>query len=232
MLDLQPAANHNFAGQVDTGENLRTDFQKFVDKSRIGIIGICGFGGFSLSAAAMDKRVKAVATTSMYDMCRVIANGWEDKMTTEQRSKMLEQMGEQRWKDFAAGKPAYTTDLNPKKLPDNADPIAKEYWDYYRTHRGYHERSINSNGGWTITSSYPFMNFPLLSRIKDIAERPVLIVVGDHAFSRYFGETAYKEAAEPKELYVVPDAGHVDLYDRMDKIPFDKLEAFFKNNLK
>ena len=141
-------------------------------------------------------------------------------------------MGAQRWKDFVAGKPAYTTDLNPKKLPDNADPIAKEYGDYYRTHRGYHERSINSNGGWTITSSYPFMNFPLLSRIKDIAERPVLIVVGDHAFSRYFGETAYKEAAEPKELYVVPDAGHVDLYDRMDKIPFDKLEAFFKNNLK
>jgi len=206
--------------------------QPYVDRNRIGVIGICGFGGFSLSATSMDKRIKAVATTSMYDMCRVMANGWEDKMTSEDRSKMLEQMGEQRWKDFAAGTPAYAPDLNPKELPENANPIAKEYWAYYRTPRGYHERSINSNGGWTITSPYPFMNFPLLARIKEISPRPVLIVVGDHAFSRYFGEDAYKAAAEPKELYVVPNAGHVDLYDRMDKIPFDKLETFFKQYLK
>lgn len=206
--------------------------QSFVDRSRIGVIGICGFGGFSLSAASMDKRIKAVATTSMYDMCRVMANGWQDKMTNEERSKMLEQMGEQRWKDIAAGKPAYGQGLNPEKLPENADPIAKEYWKYYRTPRGYHERSINSNGSWAITSAYSLMNFPLLTRIKEISPRPVLIVVGEHAFSRYFGEDAYKAAAEPKELYIVPNAGHVDLYDKTDKIPFDKLETFFKENLK
>ena len=206
--------------------------QSFVDKNRIGIIGICGFGGFSLSAASMDKRIKAVATTSMYDMNRVMANGWLDKIKSEERAKMLEQMGEQRWKDMAAEKPAYGAPLNPETLLENPDPIAKEYWEYYRTHRGYHERSINSNGSWAVTSAYPFMNFPLLARIKEISPRPVLIVVGNHAFSKYFGEDAYKAAAEPKELYVVPNAGHVDLYDKLDKIPFDKLETFFKEHLK
>lgn len=206
--------------------------QSFVDKNRIGVIGICGFGGFSLSAASMDKRIKAVATTSMYDMCRVIANGWEDKMTNEERSKMLEKMGEQRWKDIAVGKPAYGEALNPEKPDSNANPIAIEYWDYYRTPRGYHERSVNSNGNWAVTSAYSFMNFPLLTHIKEISPRPVLIVVGDHAFSRYFGEDAYKAATEPKELYIVPNAGHVDLYDKTDKIPFGKLENFFKQNLK
>lgn len=206
--------------------------QSFVDRNRIGVIGICGFGGFSLSATSMDKRIKAVATTSMYDMCRVMTNGWEDKMTKEERSKMLEQMSEQRWKDMAAGKPAYGPPLNPEKLEKNANPIAREYWEYYRTPRGYHERSINSNGSWAVTSAYSFMNFPLLTRIKEISPRPVLIVIGDHAFSRYFGEDAYKAAAEPKELYIVPNAGHVDLYDRVELIPFDKLEKFFKENLK
>lgn len=206
--------------------------QSVVDRNRIGVIGICGFGGFSLSAASMDKRIKAVATTSMYDMCRVMANGWEDKMTNEERSKMLEQMGEQRWKDMAAGKPAYGQDLNPEKLPENADPIAKEYWEYYRTQRGYHERSINSNGSWATTSAYSLMNFPLLTHIKEISPRPVLIIVGDHAFSRYFGEDAYKSASEPKELYIVPNAGHVDLYDKVDVIPFDKLNSFFTEHLK
>jgi len=206
--------------------------QKIVDKNRIGIIGICGFGGFSLSAAAMDKRIKAVATTSMYDMSRVMASGWLDKMTSEERTKLLTQMSEQRWADAKAGKPAYGPDLNPRKLAANADTIAKEYWDYYRTPRGYHERSINSNGSWAVTSAFSFMNFPLLTHIAEISPRPVLIVVGDHAFSKYFGEDAYKAASEPKELYVVQNAGHVDLYDRMDKIPFDKLESFFNRYLK
>lgn len=206
--------------------------QKFVNKNRIGVIGICGFGGFSLSAAAMDKRIKAVATTSMYDMSRVMASGWLDKMTSEERTKLLTQMSEQRWTDAKAGRPAYGTDLNPRKLEANADTIAKEYWDYYRTLRGYHERSINSTGSWAVTSAFSFMNFPLLTRITEISPRPVLIVVGDHAFSKYFGEDAYKAAAEPKELYLVPNAGHVDLYDRMDKIPFDKLALFFKQYLK
>ena len=206
--------------------------QSIVDRNKIGVIGICGFGGFSLAATSVDKRIKAVATTSMYDMCRVMANGWEDKGTAEQRTKALEGMSQQRWKDMEAGKPAYGQTSNPDKLPENADPIAKEYWEYYRTSRGYHERSINSNGSWAVTSGFPFMNFPLLTHIKEISPRPVLIVVGDHAFSKYFGEDAYKAAVEPKELYVVPNAGHVDLYDKKDKIPFDKLEIFFKQNLK
>lgn len=206
--------------------------QSLVDRNRIGVIGICGFGGFSLSAASMDKRIKAVATTSMYDMCRVMANGWEDKMTKEERSKMLERMGEQRWKDMAAGKPAYGEVPLPEKLDNNSNPIIKEYFEYYKTPRGYHPRSVNSNGSWASTSAFSFMNFPLLTHIKEISPRPVLIVIGDHAFSRYFGEDAYKAAAEPKELYIVPNAGHVDLYNRVELIPFDKLESFFTENLK
>ncbi len=118
---------------------------------------------------------------------------------------------------MAAGKPAYGSSTNPDTLAKDADPITKEYWEYYKTPRGFHERSINSNGSWAVTSGFPFMNFPLLTRIKEISPRPVLFVVGDHAFSKYFGEDAYKAAAEPKELYIVPNAGHVDLYDKKDK---------------
>ncbi len=206
--------------------------QTFVDRDRIGVIGICGFGGFSLSATSMDKRIKAVATTSMYDMCRVMAKGWEDKMTNEERSKMLEQMSQQRWKDAKNGTPAFNTLTLPEKLDENTDPITKEYFEYYKTPRGFHKNSINSNGAWSITNAFPFMNFPLLTYIKEISPRPVLIIVGDHAFSRYFGEDAYKAAAEPKELYIVPNAGHVDLYDKLDLIPFDKLETFFNEHLK
>ena len=206
--------------------------QSIVDRNKIGVIGICGFGGFSLAATSVDKRIKAVATTSMYDMCRIMTNGWEDKGTIEQRAKALENMSQQRWKDMAAGKPAYGSSTNSDTLAKDADPITKEYWEYYKTPRGFHERSINSNGSWAVTSGFPFMNFPLLTHIKEISPRPVLIVVGDHAFSKYFGEDAYKGAAEPKELYIVPNAGHVDLYDKKDKIPFDKLETFFKQNLK
>lgn len=206
--------------------------QSFVDRNRIGVIGICGFGGFGLSAASIDKRIKAVATTSMYDMCRVMANGWEDKMTDVQRSSLLEQLGQQRWVDAMNGTPAAGPRNLPETLDANADPIIKEYFDYYRTPRGFHKNSLNSNGAWTVTNALPFMNFPLLSRIKEISPRPVLIVVGERAFSRYFGEDAYQAAAEPKELHIVPGAGHVDLYDRVALIPFDKLSAFFEKHLK
>ena len=206
--------------------------QPFVDRNRIGVIGICGFGGFSLSAASVDKRIKAVATTSMYDMCRVMANGWEDKMTGEERSKMFEQMSQQRWKDAENGTPAPGPRILPEKLEANTDPFTKEYFDYYRTPRGFHKNSPNSNGAWTATNALPFMNFPLLAHIKEISPRPVLIVVGEKAASRYFGEDAYKMAAEPKELYIIPNAGHVDLYDRLEFIPFDKLTAFFNRYLK
>jgi uncharacterized protein len=204
--------------------------QPIVDRNKIGVIGICGFGGFSLSATAMDKRIKAVATTSMYDMSRVMANGWEDKGTLEQRTMQLEQMSLKRWKDAEEGKTSYGS--NPNKEVEPTDPILNEYWHYYKTPRGFHKRAINSNGSWANTSAFSFMNFPLLTHIKEISPRPVLIVVGDHAFSKYFGEDAYKGAAEPKEMYVVPNAGHVDLYDKMDKIPFNKLEIFFKQYLK
>ena len=206
--------------------------QPFVDRNRIGVIGICGFGGFSLSAASMDKRIKAVATTSMYDMCRVMGKGWEDKMTDEERSKMLEQMSQQRWTDAANGTPASGPRILPEKLDENTDAFTREYFDYYRTPRGFHKNSPNSNGAWTATNALPFMNFPLLTHIKEISPRPVLIVVGEKAFSRYFGEDAYKAAAEPKELMIIPGANHVDLYDKTDKIPFDKLTSFFNENLK
>ncbi len=206
--------------------------QSFVDRNRIGVIGICGFGGFSLSAASVDKRIKAVATTSMYDMCRVMANGWEDKMTDEERSKMFEQMSQQRWTDAKNGTPAPGPRILPEKLEEDTDPFTREYFDYYRTPRGFHKNSPNSNGAWTATNALPFMNFPLLTCIKEISPRPVLIVVGEKALSRYFGEDAYKTAAEPKELYIVPNAGHVDLYDRLELIPFDKLTSFFTQYLK
>ena len=206
--------------------------QSFVDRNRIGVIGICGFGGFSLSAASMDKRIKAVATTSMYDMCRVMGKGWEDKMTNDERSKMLEQMSQQRWTDAANGTPASGPRILPEKLDENTDAFTREYFDYYRTPRGFHKNSPNSNGAWTATNALPFMNFPLLTHIKEISPRPVLIVVGEKAFSRYFGEDAYKAAAEPKELMIVPGANHVDLYDKTDKIPFNKLTSFFNENLK
>lgn len=205
--------------------------QPFVDRNRIGVIGICGFGGFSLSAASVDKRIKAVATLSMYDMCRVMAKGWEDKMTFKERSNMLEQMSLQRWTDAQNGTPALGPRILPEKLEENSDPIIKEYFDYYRTPRGFHKNSPNSNGAWTATNAYPFMNFPLLTHIKEISPRPILVIVGENAFSRYFGEDAYKMADKPKELYIVPNAGHVDLYDKTEKIPFDKLETFFIRNL-
>lgn len=206
--------------------------QPFVDRNRIGAIGICGFGGFSLSAAAVDKRIKAVATTSMYDMCRLMANGWEDRMTADERSRMLEQMGQQRWADAENDAPASGPRILPEQLEENTDSIVREYFDYYRTARGFHRNSANSNGAWTATNALPFMNFPLLTHIKEISPRPVLIVVGERAFSRYFGEDAYRLAAEPKELYVIPGAGHVDLYDRVDLIPFEKLATFFTEQLK
>ncbi len=206
--------------------------QSFVDRNRIGVIGICGFGGFALNAAAVDKRIKAVATTSMYDMSRVMAKGYYDKLTLEQRTKMLEQMSLQRWEDAKNGTFALGPRINPEKLTGNEPQFVKDYFDYYRTPRGFHQNSPNSNGAWTATTPISFMNFPLLTYIKEISPRPILLIAGENAHSRYFSEDAYKEAAEPKELMIIPNAVHVDLYDKVDVIPFDKLESFFKQNLK
>ena len=205
--------------------------QKSVDRNRIGVIGICGFAGFALNATAIDKRVKAVATTSMYDMSRVMAKGYFDKLTIEERTNMLEQLGEQRSKDAANGQVSIGTRNLPEKLTGNEPQFVKEYFDYYRTPRGFHPRSLNSNSGWTTTNALSFMNTPLLTYIKEISPRPVLLIAGENAHSRYLSEDAYKAAAEPKELMIIPNAVHVDLYDKVDVIPFDKLIAFFTEHL-
>lgn len=206
--------------------------QKNIDRNKIGIIGICGFGGFALNATAIDKRIKAVATSTMYDMTRVMSKGYNDAVTLEQRTKMLEQLGQQRWKDAENGTFAYGARLNAAKLKGDEPQFVKEYSDYYCTPRGYHERSVNSTGSWTATNALPFMNMPILSYIKEISPRPLLIIAGEKAHSRYFSEDAYKAANEPKELMIIPGAVHVDLYDQLDVIPFDKLETFFNQNLK
>jgi fermentation-respiration switch protein FrsA (DUF1100 family) len=205
--------------------------QKNVDKEKIGIIGICGFGGFALNATAVDKRIKAVVASTMYDMTRVMSKGYNDAVTLEQRTKMLEQLGEQRWKDAEAGTFAYGPEGN-KALNDDAPQFLKDYYDYYRTERGFHERSVNSGNAWTATTPLSFMNMPILTYIKEISPRPLLIIAGEKAHSRYFSETAFQNANEPKELLIVPNAVHVDLYDKIDVIPFDKMDTFFRTNLK
>jgi len=203
--------------------------QPFVDRERIGIIGICGFGGMALNAAAVDKRVKAVAVSTMYDMSRVMSKGYNDTVTLEQRTKTLEQLSRQRWEDAEKGTPAYGPPMN--ELKGGEAQFLVDYHDYYKTPRGFHPRSINSNSSWTVTNPLSFMNMPLLTYIKEISPRPILFIHGEKAHSRYFAETAYAAAVEPKELLIIPGANHTDLYDRVDVIPFDKLADFFRRNL-
>ncbi|MFT3809956.1 MAG: alpha/beta hydrolase [Micropepsaceae bacterium] len=200
-----------------------------VDRERIGIIGICGWGGMALNAVAVDKRVKAVATSTMYDMTRVMSKGYNDSTTLEQRTQTLEQLSRQRWVDVENGNPAYQPPYNV--LHGGEAQFLVDYHDYYMTPRGYHPRAVNSGNAWTQTTPLSFMNMPLLTYIKEIAPRPVLLIHGEKAHSRYFSETAYAAAAEPKELMIIPAASHVDLYDRVDMIPFDKLQSFFTQHL-
>jgi len=205
--------------------------QAYVTRERIGVIGICGWGGFALNAVAVDKRVKAVVASTMYDMTRVMSKGYNDSVTPEQRAQTLEQLSRQRWEDAANGKPAYQPAYNTP--PKGGEPqFMVDYHDYYGTPRGYHPRAVNSGNAWTITTPLSFMNMPILTYIKEISPRPILIVHGENAHSRYFAETAYAAAAQPKELLIVKGANHVDLYDQMDKIPFDKISNFFGKNLK
>ncbi len=199
----------------------------FVDRNKIGAIGLCGSGAFAISAAQVDMRIKAIATVSMYDMSRVKAKGWKDSMTKEERINYLDQLGEQRWKEFEGGEVKMTG--LPEKIDDKTDPITREFYEYYKMPRGQH---VNATTNFTVTSDYSFMNFPLMTYIKSISPRPILFIIGEHAHSRYFSEDAYEMAAEPKELYVVSGAGHVDLYDRPNYIPFDKLATFFTSSLK
>jgi fermentation-respiration switch protein FrsA (DUF1100 family) len=200
-----------------------------VDRERIGILGICGWGGIALNATAVDKRVKAVAVSTMYDMSRVMSKGYNDSVTLEQRTQTLEQLSRQRWEDAEKGTPAYGPIMN--ELKGGEAQFLVDYHDYYRTPRGFHPRSINSNGSWTVTNPLSFMNMPIMTYIKEISPRPILFIHGEKAHSRYFSETAYAAAAEPKELMIIPAANHTDLYDRVDVIPFDRLTNFFREAL-
>ncbi len=204
--------------------------QPYVDRERIGMIGICGWGGMALNAVAADKRVKAVVASTMYDMSRVMSKGYNDSVTPAQRAQALEQMSRQRWEDAANGKPAYQPAYN--QLKGGEAQFLVDYADYYTTPRGYHPRAVNSGNAWSITTPQSFMNMPILTYIQEISPRPILFVHGEKAHSRYFSETAYAAAKQPKELLIVEGASHVDLYDRMDKIPFDRISAFFGKNLK
>jgi len=203
-----------------------------VDRNRIGIIGICGFGGMALNATAVDKRIKAVVTTSMYDMSRVMSRGYFDKMTIEERTQTLDQLSRQRWKDAETKMSNLGPRILPEKLQGNEVQFVVDYFNYYRTPRGFHSRSNNSNGSWIITNPLSFMNFPLMTYIKEISPRPVLIIAGENAHSRYFSEDAFKAANKPKELMIIPGANHVDLYDNVKVIPFDKIESFFGKFMK
>jgi fermentation-respiration switch protein FrsA (DUF1100 family) len=200
-----------------------------VDRERIGIIGICGWGGMALNAVAVDKRVKAVVASTMYDMTRVMSKGYNDSVTLEQRTQTLEQLSRQRWQDAENGTPAYGPVSN--ELKGGEPQFLVDYADYYKTPRGFHPRAINSNASWTATTPLSFMNMPILIYIKEISPRPVLLIHGEKAHSRYFSETAYEAAAQPKELMIIPGANHVDLYDKVEVIPFDKLTGFFNQHL-
>ncbi|MDY6280550.1 MAG: alpha/beta hydrolase [Roseburia faecis] len=202
-----------------------------VDREKIGVIGICGSGGFALSAASVDVRIKAVATASMYDISDV--RGMMN-LTKEQIDRMKHQLAEQRWSDFEQGQPEYIPSFPETPYPSvealpETDLITNEWNRFYAVPRGHHP---NARGGFTTTSNLAMMQFKCLDYIDEISPRPILFVAGDHAHSRSFSEKAYEKAAEPKELYIVPDAEHIDLYDQVDKIPFDKLENFFKDSLK
>lgn len=200
-----------------------------VDRARIGIIGICGWGGVALNAAAVDKRIKAVVASTMYDMTRLMSKGYNDSVTLEQRTQMLEQLGQQRWKDAEKGTPAYQPPYN--LLKGGEAQFMVDYHDYYMKPRGYHPRAVNSGNAWSQTTALSFMNMPILTYIAEISPRPLLLVHGEKAHSRYFSETAHAAAKGPKELLIIPGARHIDLYDRVDVIPFDKLTSFFKQHL-
>lgn len=202
-----------------------------VDANRIGIIGICGFGGMGLNAAAMDTRIKATVASTMYDMSRVNANGYFDAMNADARHEARKQLNEQRTKDAQSGSIAPSQAGLPASLKGDEPQFVKDYFDYYKTTRGFHPRSINSNGAWNATSSLSFMTMPILAYAGEI-RNAVLLIHGEKAHSRYFSEDAFKKlTGDNKELFIVPGASHTDLYDRMDIIPFDKMESFFKANL-
>lgn len=208
--------------------------QPNVDANRIGIIGICGWAGIALNAAAIDTRIKATVTTTMYDMSRVMANGYFDyekdaETLANERAANREKISAQRTADYKAG--TYMRAGGVVEDPSNMPQFVKDYYAYYKTKRGYHKRSLNSNAGWNTTTALSFMNMPILCYSNEI-ETPVLMIHGEKAHSRYFSEDAFKKlTGSNKELMIIPGASHVDLYDNLEKIPFDKIEKFFKDNL-
>ena len=205
----------------------------FIDRNRIGVLGICGSGGFSISAAKMDPRLKAVATVSMYDMGAVTRNGLQHSVTLDQRKAMLAKAAEQRYTEFTTGEGIFLNYL-PKTLGPDTDPVTREFWEFYRTPRGIAipaGRTLEQTQNRMLTSEVRFVNFYPFNDIATISPRPMLFITGDQAHSKEFSEDAYKRAAEPKELVWVPGATHVDLYDRVDLIPWDKLTSFFNRHL-
>ena len=206
--------------------------QENVNSERIGIIGICGWGGMAINAAAMDTRIKATAAMTMYDMTRVNANGYFDsENTADARYDKKQAMNAQRTADYKNGTYAPAGGV-VDPLPEDAPQFVKDYYGYYKTRRGYHPRSLNSNGGWNVTSSLSFMNMPILQYAGEIRSA-VLLVHGEKAHSRYFSEGAYEKlTGDNKELMIIPGANHVDLYDNPAAIPFEKLRSFFEEYLK
>ncbi len=217
-----------------------------VDRNRIGVLAICGLSGMALTAATSDSRIKAVATVSMYDMSRSISRGYQDGFTVEERKKVIDYLSQQRWEDaksghYALGYHEVPFDKNgniikgqrilPETLSENAPTVLAAFFDYYRTTRGFHPRSINSTSAWTATTPISFFNFPMHANIEMISPRPILLIAGENAHSRYYSEDVYNAALEPKELLIVENADHVDLYDDLNKIPIDKLSEFFQQNL-
>lgn len=208
--------------------------QPFVDRERIGVIGICGSGSFAISAAKIDPRLKAIATISMYDMGAANRNALNKSQTLEQRKRIIADAAEQRYVEFTGGETKYTSGT-VHKITENSHPIEREFYEFYRTPRGEFTPAGSTpllTTHPTFTSNVKFMNFYPFNDIETISPRPMLFITGDQAHSKEFSEDAYKRAAEPKELLYVKDAGHVDLYDRASLIPFDRLTGFFKENLK
>lgn len=202
------------------------------DPERIGILGICGWGGMAVNAAAVDTRIKATVAATMYDMSRVTANGYFDSAdSADARYELRRQLNAQRTADYANGSYALAGGV-VDPLPEDAPQFVKDYHAYYKTERGYHKRSLNSNGGWNKTSSLSFLNMPLLSYAGEIRSA-VMLVHGEKAHSRYFSEDTYKKLkGDNKQLLIVPGASHTDLYDNMEKIPFDRIESFYREYLK
>ncbi|MDE5765227.1 MAG: alpha/beta hydrolase [Ruminococcus sp.] len=205
--------------------------QDNVDSERIGILGICGWGGMAINAAAIDTRIKATVASTMYDMTRVNARGYFDSMDEDSRYEQRKILNAQRTEDYKSG--SYQLGggvVDP--LPEDAPFYVKDYYDYYKTNRGYHKRSLNSNGGWNTTSALSFMNMPIL-QYSDEIRSAVLVIHGEKAHSRYFSEDAFRNLkGDNKELLIIPNAVHTDLYDCVDIIPFDKLESFYYEYLK